>query len=408
MKLLHTSDWHLGRTLYDKKRYPEFEAFLDWLLKLISEEKIDILLVAGDIFDSSAPGNRAQELYYEFLSKVRDTGCRQVVIAGGNHDSPTFLDAPKNLLGALNIKVIGSITGNIDDEILVVKDKDGKAEAIICAVPFLRDRDIRTVEPGENPDDKTKKLIKGISQHYKTAASAARALQDKNSHVPVIGMGHLFTSDGRTVEGDGVRELYIGSTAHVDGNDISAGFDYMALGHLHLAQIVGNIEAVRYSGSPLPMGFAEAEHTKKVIIAEFKEGSQLISEHEIPCFQELVRISGDLEKVSQKVGALKDAGSKAWLEVEITSPTEAAIISSRLSEIIAGSELEILRTKNSGIAYRALSAATNDETLETLEDSEVFKRCLEAYDLSEDERARLTDTYNEARASMNSADLNAG
>lgn len=408
MKLLHTSDWHLGRTLYDKKRYPEFEAFLDWLLKLIYEEQIDILLVAGDIFDSSAPGNRAQELYYGFLSKVKDTACRQVIITGGNHDSPTFLDAPKNLLGALNIKVIGSITGNINDEILVVKDNDGKAEAIICAVPFLRDRDIRTVEPGENPDDKSKKLIKGISQHYQAVSSAAIDLQNNNSRIPVIGMGHLFTRDARTSEGDGVRELYIGSTAHVDGNDISDGFDYLALGHLHLAQIVGNNEAVRYSGSPLPMGFAEADHTKKVIIAEFREESILITEHEIPCFQELVRISGDLETVSEKIVELKSSGSKAWLEVEITSPTEAAIISSRLNEIITGSELEILRTKNSNTASRVLAAAADNETLEALEDAEVFSRCLETYEISEGERPLLTDTYAEARASMENTDLNAG
>ncbi len=101
MKLLHTSDWHLGRSLYDKKRYDEFEAFLNWLILFIADNKIDLLLVAGDIFDSSTPSNRAQELYYRFLGQIKDTGCRHVVITGGNHDSPTFLDAPKNLLGAL-------------------------------------------------------------------------------------------------------------------------------------------------------------------------------------------------------------------------------------------------------------------------------------------------------------------
>jgi exonuclease SbcD len=98
MKILHTSDWHLGRTLYGKKRYKEFAAFLDWLAQTIEEEKVDALLVAGDVFDISTPNNRAQELYYRFLCTVANSCCRHVVVIAGNHDSPSFLDAPKALL----------------------------------------------------------------------------------------------------------------------------------------------------------------------------------------------------------------------------------------------------------------------------------------------------------------------
>jgi DNA repair protein SbcD/Mre11 len=407
MKILHTSDWHLGRSLHDKKRYDEFEAFLNWLIKFIAENKIDLLLIAGDVFDSSTPSNRAQELYYHFLGQIRDTGCRHVVVTGGNHDSPTFLDAPKNLLGALNIKVIGAITDEISDEIITVKDMNGQAEAIVCAVPFLRDRDIRIVEAGENPEDKTIKLTRGISAHYNEIVAAAGKLQDKKKKVPVIGMGHLFTRDAKTSEGDGVRELYIGSVAHIDGEDISEGFDYMALGHLHMSQTAGKSEKVRYSGSPLPMGFAEAEHKKKVIVVEFKDLNPVISEHDVPCFQQLIRITGDEETIMKRITDLKAKGTKAWLEIEVTSKIDANLITLHLNEQLAGSDLEKLIIKNKGIADGALSAVNENETLETLENSDVFKRCLAAYEIPEEEHAVLIQTYDEAIATMNNADPNA-
>jgi exonuclease SbcD len=112
MKILHTSDWHIGRSLYGRKRYDEFSAFLDWLAEFIQTENIDALLVAGDIFDTSMPSNRAQELYYRFLCKVSASCCRHIVVIAGNHDSPSFLNAPKELLRALNVHVVGSITQN--------------------------------------------------------------------------------------------------------------------------------------------------------------------------------------------------------------------------------------------------------------------------------------------------------
>lgn len=407
MKILHTSDWHLGRSLYDKKRYDEFEAFLNWLAEFIEGEKIDVLLIAGDIFDSSTPSNRAQELYYSFLWQISQSCCRHVVIIGGNHDSPTFLDAPRNLLNMLNINIIGAITGNPADEIFVLKNKNNEAEVIVCAVPFLRDRDIRTVESGESPEDKTRNLLENISRHYEEIASAAQELQDKKNLVPVIGMGHLFTRNGRTSEGDGVRELYIGNLAHIDGEDISKGFDYMALGHLHLAQKAGDSEIVRYSGSPLPMGFAEADQAKKVIVAEFRDKTLSVSDYPVPCFQELIRITGDIESISERISELKSAESKAWLEIEITSLTTATLITSHFDELLNGSHLEILRIKNKNIVDKALSPLAENETLETLSDSDVFRRCLEAYDIPEEEKQLLTDTYNEAIISLQNTDVNA-
>ena len=160
MKILHTSDWHLGRRLYGKKRYEEFEAFLNWLNETIQQEKIDILLVAGDVFDTCMPSNRAQTLYYKFLCQVANSSCRHIVIIAGNHDSPSFLAAPKTLLRSLNVHIVASISEQIEDELIVLNNlKENSPELIVCAVPFLRDRAVRRVEAGENIEDKELKLI---------------------------------------------------------------------------------------------------------------------------------------------------------------------------------------------------------------------------------------------------------
>jgi exonuclease SbcD len=406
MKILHTSDWHLGRSLYDKKRHDEFEVFLKWLLEFLALHKIDALLVAGDIFDTTTPGNRALELYYRFLGKVSSTGCRHVVITGGNHDSPTLLDAPKSILGYLDIHVVGSVTDNPEDEIFVLRDRKGQAEAVVCAVPFLRDRDVRLADADETPGDKTQKLLQGIASHYREIAGAAQKLQDNKNSVPLIGMGHLFTRNARTTEGDGVRELYIGSMAHVDGESISAGFDYMALGHLHLAQKVDYAKTVRYPGSPLQLSFSEADQVKKVIVAEFGGKKPVITEHPVPCFQQLLRISGDPDQVSAEIEKLAASGTRAWLEVEITSPAGLTNINARFEELLKGSGLEILRIKNKTAADRALTRLSETETLETLDDADVFARCLETFEVPEEERGALTETYQEAKASWLAADTN--
>ena len=141
MNLLHTSDWHLGRALYGRKRYEEFAAFLDWLADTIERERIDVLLVAGDVFDTSAPSNRAQGLYYRFLCRVAASSCRHVVVVAGNHDSPSFLNAPRELLKELHVHVVGSSTpDHPEDEVLVLRNAQDAPELIVCAVPYLRDR----------------------------------------------------------------------------------------------------------------------------------------------------------------------------------------------------------------------------------------------------------------------------
>lgn len=407
LKVLHTSDWHLGRSLYDRKRYVEFEQFLNWLADFIKTENIDVLLVAGDIFDTTTPGNRAQELYYQFLTKASKSGCRHMVITGGNHDSPTFLNAPKELLRYFNVYIIGSKTENPEEEVITLLDKSSNPELIICAVPYLRDKDIRTVEAGENMEDKNSKLIAGITEHYDQIGKIALEKLNGNKNIPIIGMGHLFTSGGKTTEGDGVRELYVGGAAMVNESCFPECFDYLALGHLHSSQKVGSSEFKRYCGSPIPMGFGEANQEKKVTVIEFGYSLPVITEHIVPCFQELKRITGNNEEIIQKLENLKSKGSNAWLEIEFTGTATDTGLSELVHEAITGTKLEILRIKNRRIIEQTLTLSNDQETLDDLDERDVFNRCLDANQIEEPDRSEIFMAYEEIIADLQENDNNA-
>jgi exonuclease SbcD len=407
LKVLHTSDWHLGRSLYDRKRYDEFGLFLDWLAEFIQIQKIDVLLVAGDIFDTSTPSNRAQELYYQFLTKVAHSECRHIVITGGNHDSPSFLNAPRELLRFMNVYVIGAMTDNLEEEVILLHDNFKNPEAIICAVPYLRDKDIRTVEYGEKMEDKNRKLVEGLIAHYKEVGNIALKRQIDSPNIPIIGMGHLFTSGSKTTDGDGVRELYVGGAAYVNENSFPECFDYMALGHLHIAQKVGNSESKRYCGSPVPIGFGEAGQEKKVIVVEFEHNLPVITEHVIPTFQKLERITGNAEKIMTKIGNLKTEGSNAWLEIDHTASETIAGFRDLVYETIAGTQIEVLRIKYKLLTGQVLTSIDGQETLDDLDSKEVFNRCLDANQLKEPDRSALILAYEEIIVGMNGGDINA-
>ncbi|MDY0361520.1 MAG: exonuclease SbcCD subunit D C-terminal domain-containing protein [Desulforegulaceae bacterium] len=410
MKILHTSDWHLGKNLYGRKRYDEFKSFLDWLLDIIELEKTDAVLIAGDVFDTSTPSNKAQELYYNFISKASGL-CKGIVITAGNHDSPTFLNAPKSLLKALSIHVTGSITENPEDEIVVLEDNKIPF-AIICAVPYLRDRDIRTVETGETADDKNLKLISGIKDHYEKICFLAKEKQNQLKtkgfdNIPIICMGHLFAAGGTTIEGDGVRELYVGSLART-GTDIFPDFvDYTALGHLHIPQKVSGKENVRYCGSPIPMGFGEAKHDKKIIIAEFKDKTPKINEILIPCFQELVKIKGSIDEISEKIEELKAKKSSAWLEIEYTGSEVSGNLRQSIEEKIENTDMEIRRIKNKKIIESLKSSAKHEQTLDDLDVNQVFEKCLEAFEVNLEDKNDLISAYNHILSEIFTEDKNA-
>jgi exonuclease SbcD len=408
MRILHTSDWHIGRTLYGKKRYEEFEAFLNWLSDVIQQNKIDVLLVAGDVFDTSTPSNRAQELYYRFLCRVVASSCRHVVIVAGNHDSPSFLNAPKELLKALNIYVIGSTTESLEEQVLVLKDDQNNPELIVCAVPYLRDRDIRVAEAGESIEDKERKLIEGIRNHYAAVADLAEQRRKEiGVDIPIIGMGHLFTAGGQTVDGDGVRELYIGSLAQVKAEIFPSCFNYLALGHLHVPQKVNNNEFMRYSGSPLPMGFGESKQQKSIYQVEFTSTDASVKLIQVPVFQKLEQVRGDWKEIKERILELSAINSNAWLEVIYEGDEVISDLRERMESFISDTEIEILRIKNNKIADRMLRQMNEEETLEELNVYEVFQRCLDAHNIPEEQRPELTNAYQEILLSLYEDDVQA-
>jgi len=456
MKILHTSDWHLGRSLYGRKRYDEFAGFLDWLSFTIEEEGIDALLIAGDVFDTSTPGNRAQELYYRFLCRVSGSCCRHIVVIAGNHDSPSFLNAPKELLRALNVYVVGAMTENPEDEVIVISDAGSEDKdlhggiqdtsdpgtkisypektAIICAVPYLRDKDIRMVEPGESIEDKNKRLVEGIKRHYAEVVAIAQQkrkamLQESKTNspqpkIPIIVMGHLFTAGGKTIDGDGVRQLYVGSLAHVSEDVFPPSIDYLALGHLHVPQCVGGNQHVRYCGSPIPMGFGEASQQKSVVIVDFgpqiMQGDELIKQDsqskdhdpwillkKVPCFQRLDRIVGSADDILERLQHLIQKESRAWLEIEYTGSGITGNLREMIDEAIADSSLEICLIKNRRVVEQVISTIEQNETLDALDAGDVFVRCLDTFDVPEEEREDLTASYNEIINGLLEEDKNA-
>ena len=407
MKLIHTSDWHIGRSLYGRRRYEEFEAFLSWLVELIDAEQVDVLLVAGDVFDTSAPSNRAQELYYRFLYQVANSACRHVVITAGNHDSPSFLNAPREVLRFLNVHVVGNASASPGDEVLVLHDPEGKLN-LWYARFLISDRDIRQAEAGETISDKERKLVEGIREHYRQVVEEAERIRARlDRPVPIVAMGHLFTAGGKTVEGDGVRDLYVGSLAYVGADVFPASIDYLALGHLHLPQRVGGLETMRYSGSPLPIGFGEAAQEKSVCQVVFSGTRPVVTEIPVPRFQELVSIKGDWNTIAARLDELRSHGSDAWLEITYEGDEIVGDLRERLDETVEGTGLEILRVQNNRVLQQAMMNFKCIETLDDLEDTDVFRRCLEAHEVPEVQRMELLQAYQEVVASLDDDDPNA-
>ena len=494
LTILHTSDWHLGRRLYGRMRYDEFEAFLNWLQDAISTQQVDVLIVAGDIFDTMTPSNRVQALYYEFLGKVSKSCCQHIVIVAGNHDSPTFLDAPSNVLKFLNVHVIGTACEDLRDEVLVLDDADGTPHCIIAAVPYLRDRDVRSSSAGESADNKDANVIKGIRAHYDEVASIAKAKQAKlvevhQRHIPIIATGHLFAAGGTTTEDDGVRELYVGSLGKISADMFDEGFDYVALGHLHVPQRVGGRESIRYSGSPIAMGFGEARQQKQVLLVQFGTVERSLSEstiiqltntvttieksvekaakkvasqatdfmddlfgfdntaeseentqkafegsvsnqidaiqsndstnnsiassnllhHDesqqmqvislpIPKFQKLAQISGDLEFISQAIDKTiqsLEATESVWLEIIYTGDDVVSELREHIQAMVDNLPCEVLKIKNTRTYNKVLNQQQISETLQDLNEEEVFERCLSAHNISDEQKSSLRDAYDQ-------------
>jgi exonuclease SbcD len=323
------------------------------------------------------------------------------VVTAGNHDSPSFLTAPKELLRVRNVHVVGAAPEDLGDEVLVLPGEDGQPGLIVCAVPYLRDREIRVAEAGESIEDKDRKLVEGIRDHYASvAALAEQKRRSLNAEVPIVAMGHLFTAGGQTVDGDGVRDLYVGSLAHVSAGLFPSSLAYVALGHLHVPQKVQGSDVIRYSGSPLPMGFGEAKQEKSVCLVDCAGGTAQVRTIGVPRFQLLERASGTWEEIAATIEELRAVQSRAWLEVVYEGSELMGDLRERLEAAVSGSALEILRVKNNRIIDRVLGQTHDQETLDDLNVHDVFERCLALHEIPAEQRPELLRAYQETVNSM--------
>ena len=405
MKLLHTSDWHLGRTLYSKKeRQEEQSSFLEWLLATIKEQSVDLLLVAGDVFDTASPSSSAQKMYYDFLLKVRNSGCEHVMIVGGNHDSPSFLNAPKEILAALNVCVLGNASENIEDEIVVIEDKNKNPIAIICAVPFLRERDISRFAEGETYADRSKRIAKSIKKHYETVAELAEnKRKELGKNIPVIATGHLPVAGGKTAEDDGVRDSYIGNVECVGSDIFQKTFDYVALGHYHISSVIA--ENIRYCGSPIPMGFGEAEQQKCVYLVDFGEEKPKIETVEIPVFQKLESIQGDKAFIESRLEELKKLDISVWVEIIYVGKEVFPDFTAWANEKTADSKIEILKLQNKQYLTEVLTLEDETQSLDELNKFDVFDKLLEKNSISDGQKEELKNFYHEIVIELNSENI---
>jgi len=394
MKILHTSDWHLGRTLYSKKeRQEEHAAFFEWLRETIRENSVEILLIAGDVFDSAAPSSSAQKMYYDFLITVRQSGCRHVIVVGGNHDSPSFLNAPKDVLAALSVSVIGNAGETIENELIIVEDNVKNPLAIVCAVPFLRERDISRFTEGETYTDRSKRINESIRKHYEEIAQLAENKRNGFAKaIPIIATGHLSVAGGKRNDDDGVRETYIGTIEAVGSDIFPQTFDYVALGHYHLPSVIKN--HIRYCGSPIPMGFGEARQKKCVYIVDFKEEIN-IETIEIPMFQNLESIKGDKTFIQNRLSELRNSNVSVWVEILYKSNEIFPDLSAWVSEQTANSKIEVLNLQNLLHLNEVLTMNDTSESPENLNTFDVFDILLEKNNISDEQKETLKLSYKE-------------
>jgi exonuclease SbcD len=352
MRLLHTSDWHLGHTLYDVSREAEHAAFLDWLLDTLAAQAVDALLVAGDIFDTANPSAEAQAAWYQFVARARRKLPRlDIVVIGGNHDSAARLDAPDPLFSALGVRVVGGlprVKGELDLERLLVPvhDAKGKVGAWVVAVPYLRPADLPPA-PAEAAD----RLVEGVREVYGQALAAARLRRQKGQ--ALVAMGHCYMV-GTELSELSERKILGGNQHALPVDLFPEDVAYAALGHLHKAQRVGGREGVRYSGSPLPLSLSEAPYRHQVLLVELQgEALEQVKPLTVPRKVEVLRVpaskAAPLEEVLEALQALPEAeaGAPEWarpyLEVCVSLPRPEPALRRKVEEALEGRAARLVK-----------------------------------------------------------------
>lgn len=402
MRIIHSSDWHLGQFFYGKSRANEHKQFLSWLLAQVSAHQIDAVIVAGDIFDTGTPPSYAREMYFDFIGNMHKLGCQLVVLAG-NHDSVAMLAESKPLLEHLSTRVIPVVISeiNIDDEeneikneisstenltqeseqVFYLYDKDGKAKAVICAIPFIRPRDVIKSQAGQSAAQKQQSLQNAISEHYQQLFVQAQGLA--KGQLPIIATGHLTTVG--VTRSESVRDIYIGTLDAFPANAFPPA-DYIALGHIHRSQKVAKTEHIRYCGSPIPLSFDEVAQDKVVLLVEFENCKAKVTDLVVPRFQSMAMIKTGLDTLSDDVKSVLTNQqnradnktenldeNKIWLDIEINSAEYLHDLTERIENLVAQYPVEILLVRRSKKSRELMPSQLKKITLNELSLDDVYE-----------------------------------
>jgi len=417
--VLHTSDWHLGQRFFHYDRTHEHARFLRWLLDTIERERVDILIIAGDVFDVGNPPSQALRQYYRFLHQLQQSCCQHTVIVGGNHDFASTLEQPRELLKALNVHVIGATPWRLGESetqlqraVLPLENAQGDLLAVVAAIPFLRDRDLKQSVSGERLTERADSIRQGIQQHY---AAAWAAVQPWQGQAPLLATGHLFAA-GVQPSDDSERAIQCGNLGVISAQEFAFGFDYVALGHLHRAQTVGGLEHVRYAGAPIPLGFKESVQAKSVTLVRF-DGATLKKIQTLPvptaCFRSMLRFEGNLDTVCQAIAALPPPPPlfseqvQAWAEIHLQLSQRHGHEEEQVLALATAQGVEVLKLRLSLPQANTHFLPLNID-LDSLTPEQVFlKRCDNA-GFSEERQEELLVSFRELCAMVEAqADDNA-
>ncbi|AVR97589.1 exonuclease SbcCD subunit D C-terminal domain-containing protein [Pseudoduganella armeniaca] len=386
MRLLHTSDWHLGQSLHNFDRQYEHQCFLDWLVETIVAEQADALLIAGDVFDNANPSAASQRQLYRFLQQARArVPGLDIVVTAGNHDSPGRIEAPGPLLEAHGTQVIGHVQrdadGNVDVARLVVPltNRAGAVAAWCLAVPFLRPADVPRA--GQEGAEATDGYLAGIAALYAQAQAHALALRQPGQ--AIVAMGHCHMVDGQ-MSADSERRIVIGGTEMLPAGMFGPDVAYAALGHLHLAQQIGRHGHIRYSGSPIPLSFSEVHYQHQVLRIDLDGGTlQEVVPIPVPRAVHLLRVPSRPAPLAQVLDELEALDFPAaptyaqpFVEVRVLLDAPEPGLRSRIEAALEGKHVRLAKIDTASAARgpSLVDAAVSLDQLAQLQPDEVFAR----------------------------------
>jgi exonuclease SbcD len=398
MKLLHTADWHLGQIFFEYDRKAEHLHFLTELKKQLREQSVDVLLIAGDVFDSPNPSAESQKLFYQFLREATTENSQlQIVIIAGNHDSASRLEAPNPLLEEMRVTIRGTVKrtsdGGIDfAHLLVPLMEHGTLAAWCMAVPYLRQ--------GDYPEAES--YAQGVGKMYE---KLYESIPDQTK--PVIALGHLQATGTELSEGDRSERTIIGGLEGVSPDAFATAITYTALGHLHRAQRVSGRENVRYSGAPLPMSFAEKNNRQGVTLVEINGGQTTITFLALNVPVKLMSIPSEaapLPGVLDAIGQLPDGeitSTSPYLEVKVLITEPEPSLRHRIEEALKTKSVRLAHTTSVKPRNETEWKAITCEDLRTLHPmdvaEDVFRRRYGGEEMPETMRTLLQTVIQEVK-----------